>query len=98
MNFRYSHTINKIFNIYFSTYPYQLHSYSNQVSNFALLGISNKLINAQINFWLANVCLIIIMYNIKNIDFMYYNITLSAWCFYLYTNTSNTLINTIKYI
>jgi len=98
MNFTYSHKINKIFNIYFTTFPYQLYNFSNQVSNFALLGISNNLINTQKTFWLANSCLIILIYNIKNIDFVYYNISLSAWCFYLYTYSSYTLIKTIKYI
>jgi hypothetical protein len=100
MNFIHTHkdTLNKIFNIYFTTFPYQLYNYSNQVSNFALLGISHKLINAQTTFWITNACSIIIIYNIKNVDFIYYNISLSVWCFYLYINTSYSLINTIKYI
>jgi hypothetical protein len=100
MNFNYSNTntINKIFKIYFTSFPYQLYNYSNQVSNFALLGISNNLINAQTPFWLVNGCSIFLMYNIKNIDFVYYNLSLSAWCLYLYIYTSYTVKNTIKYI
>ena len=93
MNFPYSHTINKIFNIYFTTFPYQLYNYSNHVSNFGLLGISNKLLNAQITFWLANICSIIIIYNNVN-----YNLLLSAYSIYLYINSFYILINVIKYL
>ena len=98
MNFKYSQTIKKFFNVYFTNFPYQLYNYSNQVSNFAMLGISNGLINSQKFFWLANIGSIILIYNIKNIDLFYYNILMSTSCFYLYTNSFVKLINIIKYI
>ena len=98
MKFKYLQAINNFFNIYFTTFPYKLYNYSNQVGNSKLLVISNKLINSQTKFWFTNICSIILMYNIKNIDFVYYNISVLAWCFYLYTNTSYKSINTIKYL
>ena len=98
MKLSYLQIINKIFNIYFTTFPYKLYSYSNQVSNFAMVGISIKLINAQKTFWLANIYSLILMYNIKNKDFVYYNILILNLCFYLYINTSYVVITTIKYI
>ena len=81
---------NRIYISDIKIYILQLYNYSNK--------ISNKLINAQTTFWLANASSIVVYYNIKNIVFMYYNILLSAGCFYLYINSSYTLINTIKYI
>ena len=39
MNFKYSQTIKKIFNVYFTNFPYQLYNYSNKVSNFAMLAL-----------------------------------------------------------
>jgi hypothetical protein len=94
----YFTTIKKLFNIYFTTFPFKLYNYSNRESNFGLLGVSNELINAQQSFWLANIGTTIIIYNINNTDFFYYNLCLLTWNIFLYINSFNKALNLIKYI
>jgi hypothetical protein len=97
----YFTTIKKLFNIYFTTFPFKLYNYSNRESNFGLLGVSNGLINAQQSFWLANIGTTIIIYNINNTNntiFFYYNMTMLVWNIFLYINSFNKALNLIKYI
>jgi hypothetical protein len=68
----YLKTIKKLYYIYFTSFPYNLYNYSNRISNFELVGVSNKLIDAQNTFWLANISSMIFIYNIKNFRIGYF--------------------------
>jgi hypothetical protein len=90
--------IKKLYNVYFTTYPFQLYNYSTRESNFGLIGVSKGLINAQQSFWLANIGTTIFIYNINNTDFFYYNLGLLMWNLFLYTKSINKVLYLIKYV
>jgi hypothetical protein len=94
----YLQTIKKLYNIYFTNYPYNLYNYSNRVSNFALTGISYELIYARHTFWLANIGSIIFIYNIKETDFFYYHMFMLCWSLSLYGISFYKVIKVIKFI
>ena len=98
MKIEYLQTLKKLFVIYFTAFPYHLYNISNQASNFALVGVSYTLIYAQQNFWFANIGSIIFIYNIKNIDYFYFNIAILVLSLYLYINSFSKAIYAIKYV
>lgn len=94
----YLQTIKKFYYIYFTSFPYNFYNYSNRISNFGLIGISNELIYAQQSFWLANGCSIIFIYNIKDTEFFYYHMFMLCWSLSLYGISFYKAIKLIKFI
>jgi hypothetical protein len=94
----YFTTIKKLYNVYFTTFPFQLYINSTRESNFGLLGVSKGLMNAQQSFWLANIGTTIFIYNINNTDLFNYNLGLLILNCFLYTNSINEVLYLIKYI
>jgi len=98
MKIEYLQRIKKLLVIFFTAFPYHLYNISNKVSNFGLVGVSYTLIYAQQQFWLANIGSIIFIYNIKNIDYFYFNMTILLLTLYLYINSFAKAIYLIKYV
>jgi len=94
----YSQTIKKFCNIYFTNFPLNHYNRSIKYSNIGLIGLSYDLIHAQQIFWLANISSFAFIYNIKNIDFFYYNMFMLGWSISLYLISFKKVINIIKYI
>lgn len=90
--------IKKLFYVYFTSLPLQLYNYSNKISNFGLLGVSIGLRDAKQKFWIANLGSLILIYNITNKDFLYYNLILSSFNIYLYISSIKQVMYLIKYI
>lgn len=90
-------TIQKLFMIYFTSYPYNLYNSADSVSNFALVGVSKSLIITQQKFWIANIGSIIFIYNIKNTEYFYCNMVILIWCLILYIVSFNKALYGIKY-
>jgi len=90
--------INKIYKIYFTSFPYYNYIETNRVSNFALNGISCALIRSQQIFWISNIGSIYFVYNIRNTEFFYYNITIFFCCSMLYIISFTKVLYLIKYI
>jgi len=78
------YNIKQIYLIYFTSYPQTFYFKAGQGNNFAILGISEGLVNAQYTFWLSNIGIIVIICNKNNSSFFYNNIFLFLVCLYLY--------------
>jgi hypothetical protein len=76
--------------IYFTNFPY------NYYNNYGVIGY--EFIYAQQSFWLANLGSFVTICNIKNTDYFYYNIYLSAWSLCLYIISFIKIRKFIKYI
>jgi len=84
------------YTIYFTSYLHNLYFKASRESNFALLGISEGLVNAQYTFWLSNTGIIVLIYN-KNIQSLfYYNTILFILCLYLYVFSYRKTIYLLK--
>lgn len=94
----YLQTIKKLYNIYFTNFPYTYFYYQNRVSNFGLIGVGYDLIYAQQTFWFGNIGSLVFIYNINNTDMFYYNGYILVWSLCLYIISANKVINSIKYI
>jgi hypothetical protein len=95
---KYLQTIKKLFMIYYTNFPYNHYNYSNQHSNFGLIGISCELIYAQQTFWLANIGSFIFILNINSKDFFYYNMYMLIWSISLYLISFRKVTNIINKI
>ena len=91
-------TIEKFYNVYFTSYPYHLYNIANSCGNLAFAGIGLGLIHAQNLFWIANVGTGICIYNIKNEGFIYHNMVLFVSCGFLYRLSFIKVMNFILYI
>jgi len=89
-----SAVISKIYNIYFTPYPYIIYNTSTRQGNMAFAGIGLGLINSQRLFWGANAAIMLVIYN-QNI---YFDIILLCTCGFLYISSFIKVMNLIKYL
>jgi hypothetical protein len=75
------YTAESIARVYFTNYPSYLYNIGNGVGNMGIAGIGLGLINAQRLFWIANVGIIIFLYNDHS---LYIDVLLFSFCTYLY--------------
>jgi len=91
-------TMQKLYFIFFTSYPYDLFNSSNRYGNMGLAGVGLGLIHAQKCFWIANIGTGIFIYNIKNEDFIYYNVFILFSSIFLYKITVDKIVNLVTYI
>ena len=78
--------------IYFTNFPYHYYNSSGMVC------IGYEFIYDQQSFWFDNLSSFVIIYNIKDIYYFYYNIYISFWCISLYIISCIKVRKFIKYI